>query len=518
MDLVNSELKQAVIYLRVSTEEQVDNFSLETQKKICIQEAERRGMQVIQLFNEEGRSAKTIIGRPILIELLEFCRKNKKTVDALIVYRLDRVSRQLQDYLAIRKKLTEYNIMMISASEPTGNSPTERFIESMLASFAQMDNDVKSERTRNGLRARFLSGLTSGVAPLGYTRESGYAIKDPKTWDKVKEAWELIATGTKTLKEMAELMNEWGLRYKFHGKEKPILKQSLSKMFRNKYYMGILTSSRYPEEVRGQHLPMVTEALFYRVQAVIDGRNTSINVPIARRNKDNVEFPLRRLVYCSICGTALTAGWSKGRHARYAYYRCQGACKAPSIPADKVHDGAMQYLSAISPTKEGLDAFIALLRRTYYQRVAQLQKRKDEADKELKRLYEQRQALIQKNLSGIYSDDIFKEQNKLIEEQIASVQMTKDDVLLAKYNLEAVVKFMKDKFANLGRTYQMSTLSQVRVLLGSIFPSGLQWSYPGLLNTQISPIYQSIRMFETQVVNSGAAGGTRTLMSCDTRS
>lgn len=504
MDLVNSDLKQAVIYLRVSTEEQVDNFSLETQKRICIQEAERRGMQVVKIFSEEGRSAKTIAGRPILVELLEFCRKNKKTVDALIVYRLDRVSRQLQDYLAIRKKLTEYNIMMISASEPTGNSPTERFIESMLASFAQMDNDVKSERTRNGLRARFLSGLTAGVAPLGYARENGYAIKDPKKWDKVKEAWELMATGTKTLKEMAELMNEWGLRQKFHGKDNKIRMQALSTMFKNKYYMGILTSSRYPEEVRGQHLPMVTEAQFYKVQAIIDGRNTNIHVPLVRHNKDNREFPLRRLVKCSICGAALTAGWSKGKRARYAYYRCQGNCKAPSIPADKIHDGAMQYLSAVSPTKEGLDAFIALLRRTYYQRVTQLQKRKDEADKELKRLYEQRQALIQKNLSGIYSDDIFKEQNKLIEEQIAAVQMTKDDVLLAKYNLEAVVKFMKDKFANLGRTYQISTLSQTRVLLCSIFPSGLQWGYPGYLNTEISPIYQSIRMFDENGLVSSA--------------
>ena len=73
-----------------------------------------------------------------------------------------------------------------------------------------------------------------------------------------------------------------------------------------------------------------------------------------------------------------------------------------------------------------------------------------------------------------------------------------------RYNLEAVVKFMKSKFENIGRTFQMSTLSQTRVLLGSIFPSGMQWSYPGYLNTQISPLYQSIRMFETDDVSSSA--------------
>ena len=86
--------------------------------------------------------------------------------------------------------------------------------------------------------------------------------------------------------------------------------------------------------------------------------------------------------------------------------------------------------------------------------------------------------------------------------------MTKDDALLAKYNLEAIVKFMKEKFTNLGRTYQLSTLQQIRVLLCSIFPSGMLWSYPGFLNTEISPIYQQIRMFETNVGLSGA--GERT--------
>ena len=493
----STDTKQAVIYLRVSTEEQVDNFSLNTQEKICIQEAERRGMKVMKIFKEEGRSAKNISGRPVLIEMLEYCRKNKKTLDALIVYRIDRVSRQLQDYLSIRKKLTECDIMIISASEPTGNSPTEKFIESMLASFAQMDNDVKSERSRNGLKARFLSGLSSGTPPFGYKNENGYAIKDPKRFDKIKEAWELMATGTKTLSEMTTIMNEWGLRQPFKDKEYLLSPQALSRMFRNKFYMGILTSKRYPEEVRGQHIPMVTEVLFYQVQAVIDGRNTNIHVPLARRSRDNIEFPLRRLVRCK-CGSALTGAWSKGKRTKYAYYLCNDRCGTPSIPVDTLNTATASLLSTITPTKQCLDAFIALLRRTYYQRGSQLLKRREEADVKLKKLHELRQSLIQKNLNGIYSDDIFKEQNKLIEEQIAAVQITKDDALLSKYNLEAIIKFMKDKFSSLGKTYQMSTLSQIRVLLCSIFPSGLAWGYPGLSNTKISPLYQCIRIFEPQ--------------------
>lgn len=500
----NIGTKGAIIYLRVSTEEQVDNFSLETQERICKQEAERRNMEVVQIFREEGRSAKNIVGRPVLVEMLEFCRKNKRNVDALIVYRLDRLSRQTGDFLAIRKKLAENQIILVSASEPTGNSPTERFIETMLASFAQMDNDVRSERTKNGLRARFRAGLTSGVPPLGYKSENGYSVKDPQVWDKVKAAWELMGTGTKSLKEMAALMDQWGVRQHFHGKEHIVRKQAIGRMFRNKYYIGILTSEKCPDEVKGQHIPMVSEALFYRVQAIIDGRNTNINVPISKRNRDNPEFPLRRIVKCGHCGNPMTAGWSKGKNARYAYYHCQKCRKAQSIPADKINNEAIGFLSHISPTKYALTAFTGLLRRTYQQRVIQLQKRKDMADIELKRLKTVRQALIEKNLNGTYSDEIFREQNKLIEEQIASVQITKDDALLAKYNLQDIINFMVAKFSNLGRTYQMSNLQQIRVLMCSIFPDGLQWSYPGYLNTNISPIYQSIRVFETEGVSLSA--------------
>src|SRR5579859_4041162 len=144
--------KKAVIYLRVSTEEQVDNFSLGTQEEICKKEAIRRGFEIVKIFREEGRSAKTISGRPVLIEMLEFCRKNKKQLSAVFVYRLDRISRQTADFLAIRSSLTAHQIELLSASEPTGNSPTEKFVELMLAGAAQMDNDVRSERTKNGLR------------------------------------------------------------------------------------------------------------------------------------------------------------------------------------------------------------------------------------------------------------------------------------------------------------------------------------------------------------------------------
>ena len=492
--LGTKELKKAVVYLRVSTEEQVENYSLDTQENICAKEAQRRDIAVIKIFKEEGRSAKTIAGRPALIELLEYCRKNRREIDALIVYRLDRLSRQITDYLAIRKKLAECDIALISASEPTGNSPTEKFIETMLAGFAQMDNDVKSERTKNGLRARFLTGLNTGGAPLGYLRENGYVIKDPSTWEKIKASWELMATGTKTLREMAIIMNEQKIKEFHKGKPYLIRQQTANRIFRNKFYTGVLISKKYGHEVQGQHPPMVTEELYYRVQAVLDGRSTNILVPLAKRNRDNEDFPLRRIVKCSNCGTSFTGAWSKGKLSKYAYYFCQKRCGRPSVPVGDIEKNMKELLTKITPTVKTLELLIAYIKRTYYERVAALQKKRDQADIELKKLYELRQSLIEKNLAGIYSDDIFKEQNKLLEEKIKDIRITKDDALIGKYNLEAIIKFIKDKFENLSQTYEYpdSELEQKRVLLCSIFPLGLPWSYPGYSNTEITPYYQAI--------------------------
>lgn len=267
----NDTAKQsAVIYLRVSTEEQVDNYSLDTQADICQKEAERRKLTVMEVFREEGRSAKTIRERPTLIELLEYCRKHRKDVAAVIVYRLDRISRQTADYLAIRKKLAESDITLISASEQTGDTPTERFLETMLAGFAQMDNDVRGERSRNGMKARFMSGLPNGSAPLGYLKENGYAVKDPETFAAIKAAWELMATGTKSLRQMAHILNEQGIKDKRKGyKDAAIRAQTLSGVFRSKFYAGKVVSKKYGQEVQGQHTPMVTEETFYRVQAIL---------------------------------------------------------------------------------------------------------------------------------------------------------------------------------------------------------------------------------------------------------
>ena len=508
-ETIYADGKKAIIYLRVSTEEQVDNFSLDTQLDICKKEAEKRGCEVVEIFREEGKSAKTILGRPVLIELLEYCRKNKNKIQALFVYRIDRISRQTADYLAIRKKLAENGVNIISATEPTGDSPTEKLVETILAGFAQLDNDIRSERAKNGLRARFLSGLISGKPPIGYKLQAGFVVKDSETWDRVKEAWDLMATGTKPTREMANIMNGWGLRATRGKKAYEFRSQTTCRIFRLKFYAGFLKSAVYPEEIRGQHVPMITEEQFYKVQAILDGRNPN-KMALARRTFENKDFPLRRIIKCAKCGWGLTGYWSHGTGGAYAYYACSKKCNYICIPVKKLEDTLIGILKEIAPKEESLNLFIDSLYRMYHERASRLQKIKNQADDEIENLKALRKTLVEKNLAGIYSDEVFKEQNAMIEDKMTTAQIVKDDTTIDKYNIDAVISFMRTLLADLGEAYRRSSIGQLKVLISSVFSICPAWNYTDTPDYKISPLYQYIRTFDEHSAPFGAGDGNRT--------
>lgn len=147
---------------------------------------------------------------------------------------------------------------------------------------------------------------------------------------------------------------------------------------------------------------------------------------------------------------------------------------------------------------------------TYHQRLARLKKIGSNAENEIADLKLTRKILVEKNLSGIYSDEIFKEQNKIIESKILKAQIIKDDTTIDKYNIDKVTSFIKTMLADLGETYKKSNISQIKVLLGSIFPSGVAWRENGTLNHRISPIYHAIINFDNGGIPSGGGGGIRT--------
>ncbi len=340
------EMIGAVIYVRVSTKEQTENLSLPTQLRAFEEYCRRHGFEILHRFQEQGESAKTT-DRSELQNLPKYCRTHKGKVHFVIVYNLTRFAREKYDHFALRAHLKSLGISLRSATEPIDDASTGKLMERVLAAFAQFDNDVRSDRTRAGMRAALELGRWTFPAPLGYLNAPKWSgrslVHDPDRAELVKRAFEDLATGRYTKQEVIARATAAGLRSR---KGLTLSPQSFGQLMRNPIYIGKIESPDYGVSTRGDFEPIVDEATFYRAQAVLDGR-VVVSGP---RQRNRPDFPLRGFVRCEACGRPLTGSWSKGRNGRYAYYHCQRQCRAVNVSKAVLEGAFVDELALLQPT------------------------------------------------------------------------------------------------------------------------------------------------------------------------
>ena len=158
-------MKRAIGYCRVSSEKQVDNYSLETQEQGIKTWCRRNDLDLVRIFREEGKSARTL-DREELQKLRRHCQRSR--VDVVVVYKVSRIARDTFDYLYLKKWLLQRGITLRSVLEHFDDSPHGALLETVLASFAQFDNDVRSEQILSGMKAAAKEGRWVWRAPVGY--------------------------------------------------------------------------------------------------------------------------------------------------------------------------------------------------------------------------------------------------------------------------------------------------------------------------------------------------------------
>ena len=119
---------KGIIYTRVSSDEQVKGTSLETQKDACIQYCKDKGIEVEMIFCEEGESAKTI-DRKEFLSAIDYCRKNTGKIEAFVVWKLDRFSREPMNQVVGRiQTLRERSIGIRSLTESWLNTSRKKIL------------------------------------------------------------------------------------------------------------------------------------------------------------------------------------------------------------------------------------------------------------------------------------------------------------------------------------------------------------------------------------------------------
>ncbi len=420
--MIEQTQKNVLIYLRVSTKEQLDGTSIEVQNQICRDYALRNNLEVVRAFTEKGESAKTT-NRTELKLMMDYVSKHRNEVHAIVFYKIDRLSRDTYDYASLKIFFNNFGTKLLSATENLEDSPVGRWVENSLANNAQFDNEVRSERSKNGMIEAVKNGRYVWSAPLGYTNTGGrktsnLAFGKPQVVRLVRKLWEYIDTGYEVEQARTTLISE-GLK---------ISKSQIHRMLKNKVYMGVI--EKFGLSVVGNFKPLIQPQLFMRVLEKLEGR--SKNVPIYRVN--NPDFPIRGLVKHE-CDEGLTASWSSGNGGKYGYYRCP-KCKGVNYKKDIIETEFITYIKSYAYKPHLKEMLLLAIEANLEHRNEKNKKRFSEIRRELLSQKAKIRQITDKNFKGIISDPLAKEMIQETEQSITKLtleqqnkEVNKDEVM-----------------------------------------------------------------------------------------
>lgn len=482
--------KTGLIYYRVSTDEQATHgVSLDQQQKACRDIATRDDITVEQAFSDDGVSAKTK-DRPGLQAMLEYCMKNADRIDYVIVYKIDRLSRNVNDYSSILVLLKKLNIQLLSVTEAVDETPVGKYVGNLMAATAQFDNDVRGERTKACMRTRVEQGYWCWRAPTGYRNArdaDGRAIVeiDSERGPFVTWAFEQYSKGVLTLEEIRIELNRKGMRTLYGNEISP---QVMSKMMRNKFYIGIMVVDE--QEYQGVHDPLTDKETFMRCQARLRGENPEDAIAKKRKNE---AFPLRHEVICVFCGRPLTAAFSTGKSGKkYPFYRCyykECTTDTRSIAKQKLEAEFKEFLGEISGKKKFSKAFQAVILDVWKEQYAMLNAERERLTKKIDRLEGEKKSLINMKKKDLLPDNDFKIEFASVNEKVQREYEMLEETKLETFDVNEAVEYVFDILCRLPEVWSDADFTQKQQLQSLIFPEKPVYTYGGFETPQLSPIF-----------------------------
>lgn len=320
-------MKNAIIYTRVSTDEQAEKgFSLRLQKEQLENYCHQKGYRIMNHFQEDY-SAKNFSARPEFQKLLRYVQSNKKKVDALLFTKWDRFSRNIEASYSMIRKFREMDIEVNSIDQPLDlTQPDSKVMLAVYLVIPEVENDKISLRVTDGLRKAMKEGCFPAYAPKGYLNhrnsEGKSTLKlDPGTAPLIEAAFRDYTQGIYSAEEVRQKYLKKGLKISRNG---------FLALLKNPTYMGKILIKPYKKEqemiVEGLHPALVSQETFEQVQLILKGK---YKPQFRTLSEIDEALPLRGFLICPECGKTLTGSGSKGRDGKntYFYYHCTRYCK-----------------------------------------------------------------------------------------------------------------------------------------------------------------------------------------------
>jgi site-specific DNA recombinase len=346
-------IQNCVIYTRVSSKEQADtNQSLEWQKKYCDEYAIKHKLNVQGYFGGTYESAKSD-ERKEFNRMLKYVKSCKQKVSYILVYSLDRFSRTGDSAIYISGELKKIGINIMAVTQPIDtNSHAGALQQNIQFVFSKYDNDLRRQKSIDGMREKLLRGEWLGNCPIGYeydrtkvTKEQKIIINEKGAF--IKQAFEWRALGHTYYTIIAKL-KPFGIN---------LYKQALTDIFKNPFYCGLISHNFLEGElVQGKHEALINEALFLKVNQVkkLDGFKV---------NKANDNLPLKVFVTDAESGVPYT-GYIVKKKGLY-YYKVNKIGIKINRSVNIMHDKFKELLSVYTISEDFVEPLIVQLRYTW---------------------------------------------------------------------------------------------------------------------------------------------------------
>lgn len=351
-------------YIRVSTERQVEGYSIEGQITQIEQYCRFNGYELVDIYADRGISGKSM-NRPELQRMLNDAKNGK--LDCVMVYKTNRLARNTSDLLTIVEELHRQNVEFFSLSERMEvKNSTGKLMLQILASFSEFERNTILENIYTGQRQRALEGYYQGNLPLGYNNipdNKKELMINQHEANIVKYIFESYAKGH-GYRKIANALNHKGYVTK---KGNPFSISAVTYILSNPFYIGKIQFAKYkdwndkrrkglndkPVIAEGKHTPIISQSLWDKVQ---ERKKQVSEKPQVHGKGTNI---LTGLISCPQCSAPMAASnttntLKDGTKKRIRYYSCSNfrnkgskVCSANSVRADVIEKYVMDQILEI---------------------------------------------------------------------------------------------------------------------------------------------------------------------------
>ena len=360
-------LKIGAAYIRVSDERQ-DEYSPDSQLKKIREHAAKDGYLIPDeyVFYDDGISGRSVKKRDDFNRMIAIAREKTHPFDRIYVWKFSRFARNQEESMVYKNLLQKKGVTVISASEPIPEGHFGTLIERIIEWMDEFYSVNLGVEVMRGMTEKATRGGPNVPPPFGYIMRDKkyYPDEEGGTAAIVREIFERYANGEKQ-RAIAMDLGERGVRTK-HGKKPE--NRWIDYILRNPVYIGKLrwsldgaraVSKRdYENEnimvIDGHHEPLISQDLWELVQSMLDSQRKAY--PKFSRQEQPIDYMLKGLVRCSVCGSTLAVNGYSGKNKTRCLQCCnysRGSCKTShGITIPRIEEAFVSGLRDIAKTKQ----------------------------------------------------------------------------------------------------------------------------------------------------------------------